>query len=54
MEIIDLTKALRMLKRMNLTVLKVIKIENNVIYFDNGLLLSVTVLVDYYNKEYGK
>lgn len=53
MDIIDLTKAFWMLNGIDLK-LKVTKVEENEIYLENGLVLSVPDLVKKYNEEYGK
>ena len=54
MTIEDLTKAFWMLNRVDIKEHKVVKVEDNVIYMDNGMLLHVTALADHYDREYGE
>ena len=53
MNIEDLTKAFWMLNGINVT-LKVVKVEDDGIYLENGVVLSISALVRNYNKEYGE
>ena len=53
MSIEDLTKAFWMLNGIGLA-LKVVKVENNEIYLENGVVLSVAALAKNYNSVYGE